>query len=60
MKKSNGQGRAGQLLGGVNSAVTSSHLISQINVLHLEKKCMKCTKEGHFAQVCKDIAKKGL
>ena len=28
---------AGQLLGGVNSAVTSTHLISQINVLHLEK-----------------------
>ena len=29
--------RAGQLLGGVNSAVTSTHLISQVNVLHLEK-----------------------
>ena len=23
------------------------------------KKCMKCKKEGHFSQVCKDIAKKG-
>ena len=23
------------------------------------KKCMKCRKEGHFAQVCKEIAKKG-
>ena len=35
MRKSNGQ--EGQLLGGVNSAVTSTHLLSQINVLHFEK-----------------------
>ena len=40
--------KAGQLLGGVNSAVTSTRLISQINALHLEKICMKCKKEGHF------------
>ena len=47
------------MLGGVKSAVTSTHLISQINVLHLGKKGMKCKKEVHFTQVSKEIAKKG-
>ena len=46
----------GQPLGGVKSAVTITHLLNQIKVLHLEK-LHKC-KIGHFAQVCKENAKK--
>ena len=42
----------------VSSVATSTHLLSQVDALHLEKGGIKCKKEGHFAQVCKGYVKK--
>lgn len=53
VRKSNGQ--VGELLCGVNSVVTSTHLLSQINALNSEE----VPKEGHFVQVYKENVKKG-
>ena len=57
VKKSNGQGRATARW---CKFCGYKHPFNQPNKCPaFGKKCMKCKKEGHFAQACKDIAKKG-